>query len=321
MTPPKSHSVEHRIADAIAPKMERVFRDAIHNAAAQVSLKVLLDKMDVEAIPWRTMETLLFKAFRSMFEDTIEEAANAHAKLLPESQLKKATPSFLASIGLRFDLNNLRVFRWIQNHALEMVFGVTENSKLAIREILRRSFEGQMTVRQQAMFIRDLIGLDPRRAKALNNFRIQMIGEVPDGKAERLLVQYRKRLIADRASTIARTESITASAQGQHALWLQALEQGFLDNDVRRRPVVTPDTRLCELCSPMPSNPLNTVRLNEPFTRGDGLLVMNPAFHPNCRCSVVLLFPDRKGNYKPVPSLIPAFAGGKPPRRRRKPKV
>ena len=306
------HLTEHRIADVIAPSMAEAFKFAIQNVKEQVSLKVLVDRMGVNSIQWRTMELLLFRAFREMFEETIQKAADAHIKFLP---VKKA------HIGLRFDLNNPRVFRWMQSHALELVFGVTENSKEAIRDILRRSFEGQMTVRQQAMFIRVLIGLDSRRAIALDNFRIQMIGEVPDAKAERLLVQYKNRLIADRATTIARTESISVSAQGQLQLWLQAREQGFLNDDVRRRWAVTPDSRLCEICSPMPQNPRNTVTLDEPFETGDGRLVIAPPAHPQCRCAQVLVFPTN-GVYPPLPKAVPAFAGNPgPPRRRRKPKI
>ena len=316
MTQPQPYLVEHRIADGIAPSMRRAFLDAVKNAKEQFSLPAIIRAIEngdqVErVVPFRTMEVLFFRAFRTMLGETLLEAAKAHGKLLPRLQKD------IFSLGFSFDLTNPAAIAWIRQHAFDLVDGVSDQTREALRQILQRSFAGEMTVPQQAQFIRDLVGLDVRRANALDKFRQQLAAsDLSDARSETLLVQYQKRLLAARATAIARTESITVSSNGQHQLWLKALTDGFLDDTVRRRPIITPDSRLCPLCSPMPSNPANTVRLNEPFTRGDGVKVMNPAFHTHCRCSQGLVFPP----YPPVPSIVPAFAGAAgPPRRTRKP--
>ena len=316
MSQPESYLVEHRIADGIAPAMRRAFLDAVKNAKEQFSLpaivRALEDGTDIErVVPFRTMEVLFFRAFKRMLGETLLKAAKAHGKLLPVLQKD------IFSLGFSFDLSNPLAINWIRQHTFELIAGISDQTREAIRQILLRSFAGEMTVAQQAQFIRDLVGLDIRRANALNTFRQQLAAsQLSDAIAERRLVQYQKRLLADRATTIARTESITASSEGQQQVWLQALKDGFLDDTVRRRWAITPDSRLCPICSPMPSNPKNTVKLNEPFETGEGNLVMRPPAHPQCRCAAVLVFPP----YPPVPSVVPAYAGASgPPRRRRKP--
>ena len=312
MPRPKAYLAEHRIADKHAPKIRRAILNAIADAKKRVQLKPLMIQ-GLTAIPFQEIENAWSDMFVSVLRDLVEESGKAQIPITP---IKKAHGD-LARLGFRFDLTNPRAIAWIHQHAGELVLDLSGESMRAIQAIMVRSFQGEFTVAQQAQFIRDLIGLDERRATALDNFRREAF-TVDPAKAERKVNQYRQRLLKDRADTIARTESIRGSAQGQQELWTQMLEQGVLDDTARRRWAVTPDSRLCPICSPMPSNPRNTVRLDEPFETGDGRLVMIPPAHPRCRCSPVLVFPP----YPPVPSVVQAFAGRSgPPRRRRKPRL
>lgn len=86
-------------------------------------------------------------------------------------------------------------------------------------------------------------------------------------------------------NTIARTETLTASNQGQQGLWQEAKRQGLLNPETTRRVwLVTNDDRLdTEICEPLDGE---ETTLDTPFPGG----IMSPPAHPSCRCSLALKF-------------------------------
>ena len=119
--------------------------------------------------------------------------------------------------------------------------------------------------------IRPLIGLTSRQAAAVLKLRT--------AKGVLAADRYAAQLLKHRALTIARTETIRASVDGQLAIWREAQRQGLLPMNARKRWIVTPDDRLCPQCAPLKGV---EVPLNSPFPGG----VDGPPLHPNCRCAV-----------------------------------
>lgn len=166
-----------------------------------------------------------------------------------------------------------------------------------------------------AAALRQVIGLTPRQAKAVTNFRnllengsrdalrralrdkrfdptVQSWAEgtaEPDpAKVDAMVARYAERSLAARAQTIARTESLQATNSGIRDAYVQAVGSGRLHpGEVRRRWLVVPDERLCPVCGSIALlNDHNGVGVNEPYKSINGP-IMAPLAHPNCRCTEI----------------------------------
>lgn len=153
-----------------------------------------------------------------------------------------------AAADFKFDVTNPKAVEWIQDHAAETITGINEATRDEIRDLVEASFEDQFDVDELADQIGDLIGDDAR------------------------------------AETIARTETMRASNQGQLEAWNQATEAGLLTGREQKEWIVTPDDRLCPICEPMDGV---NVPLDADFDV-DGDMIDGPPAHPNCRCTVAL---------------------------------
>lgn len=206
-----------------------------------------------------------------------------------------------ADVGLSFDATNPLAERWAREHASLLIASVTNETRDAVRLIIARAFREGIPPRQAARLIRPLIGLTEGDAQAVINARFKLL-EATGGSVvkvgavrvripahglqinavHRLASQYADRLLRQRALTIARTETIAASNEGQRQLWLQAVEKGHLRGDELRTWITTPDERACVICLPMHGQ---LVGLTEHFTAPDGRSLMGPPAHPRCRCA------------------------------------
>jgi hypothetical protein len=204
-----------------------------------------------------------------------------------------------ALVGVSFDKTNPRAQRWAKIRAAELVAGISEETRLAIRAVIEQAFNDNIPPREAARLIRPLVGLSEPYAQAVLHLHrnlvrhagtVVMAGKVrirvPEGGPspeflERHTRQYSERLLVKRALNIARTETMAASNEGQRELWLQAVEQGSLEADEQREWIVTPDDRLCALCAPLDGA---VAPLDKPFQTSEGP-VMGPPLHPQCRCA------------------------------------
>lgn len=102
---------------------------------------------------------------------------------------------------------------------------------------------------------------------------------------DKMVAAYRRKLVAFRAQSFARTAAMQAANEAQAISWAEAVRQGAIPADeVRRFWTVAQDERLCKVCAPIPSLNPNGVRLDEPFTTPNGP-VLHPPIHVACRCS------------------------------------
>jgi SPP1 gp7 family putative phage head morphogenesis protein len=85
---------------------------------------------------------------------------------------------------------------------------------------------------------------------------------------------------------IARTEIQIAQNEGRYEGWKQADEAGYIDPSAMKMWVTAKDERTCDVCAPLdgelaPWNGLFSIGLEAPIV------------HPNCRCAMVMVPPDR----------------------------
>src|SRR5207244_4083170 len=98
-------------------------------------------------------------------------------------------------------------------------------------------------------------------------------------RIDKLVDNYADRLLRERAETVARTLTIDASAEGQNALWRQAVDEGLLDPQAWLIEfIASEDERTCPICLELDGQ---RRPLDGTYPGGQG----PPAVHSRCRCS------------------------------------
>lgn len=193
--------------------------------------------------------------FRSLLSDVQAASGNAAAKSLRQQLQSRAASArnlgfrvAAPRIELAFDRTNPKAKKWVEDHATDTIEEMSKATREAIKDLVDQAFDGEFDVHELADEIALLIGDDAR------------------------------------AETIARTETMTASNQGQQALWDQAVDEGLLTGKERQVWIVTPDDRLCPICEPLDGQEAD---FGETFDTELGK-VDGPPAHPRCRCTIGL---------------------------------
>jgi uncharacterized protein YoaH (UPF0181 family) len=309
------YRVLHRIADGRVGAVERAFLDSLGAAVDRLDTKALqaaLARGDVAAAVGtlgidgrfaRELQMALAKEIRGVYV-AVGTAAEAVA----------AGPQ-----GWSFDLSNPRAIRYATERSAALVQQVTQDTRRNIRRLIATGIGSGETVQKTARKLRPVLvedvqatfGLTQRQYRSVERRYYDLVrsGMDPDDARGRMWKFARKKL-RQRAETIARTETIDAANAGQHELWEQAAEQGYIDRDVARRFfVISPDDRLCRLCAPVPAMNREGVPLDQPFQTPDGPR-MRPPLHPRCRCATALAA-DGKVNYRQE-QLAPSISSTRP---------
>ena len=127
-----------------------------------------------------------------------------------------------------------------------------------------------------------------QRALRDKRFDKSLTGELSPAQIEKMVEAYRRKLVALRAETFARTSAMSAANDATTQSWRDAVAQGTVAyEDVKRYWVTAKDERLCPICEPIPSLNPDGVGLDDAFETDNGPM-QNPPAHPNCRCSVFL---------------------------------
>lgn len=180
-----------------------------------------------------------------------------------------------------------------------------------IDQDIRAGLSDGMTADEIARVIKATIGLTPRQAQAVANFRrllengdaaaldrvlrdrrfdasVQRAidgGTLDPAKIDRMVERYQERYIAHRARTIANTETLRAANAGRAAAWRQfADRKGLDDADVLRFWQTAGDERECPVCRAIPLLNADGVPLDDMYATPIGPEDA-PPIHANCRCT------------------------------------
>src|SRR5512134_2020176 len=146
---------------------------------------------------------------------------------------------------LNFDVNNPEAIKWAGARSSTMITNITNETRSAVRKVIRRGFTEGRPVASTARLLRPMIGLNERQVEAVFNLANSIVSspgkklwagsqairvprEVTEEFLTRRVQQYADRLLAQRAIMIARTETIAASNEGQRQFWMQAVDRGLL---------------------------------------------------------------------------------------------
>lgn len=180
--------------------------------------------------------------------------------------------------------SNAEATRWAREHAAALVHTVADTREI-IRQLVIASNITGIPPRELARLLSSFVGLTPRQATAVTNFRnrIAAAGNIATEVLERRVARYAQAQRRARALTIARTELIGALNGGQQFAWESAIAQGVIRRTSFQKVwIVTQDERLEAQCEALDGV---QVPIEAPFEGG----VMYPPLHPRCRCATGLV--------------------------------
>lgn len=196
-----------------------------------------------------------------------------------------------ANIDIDWDVFAEDAVEFAKEHSSRLIKAITEQQRKAVRAIVANGVRGGEPPIDVARAVRDVVGLDPRLATAVQNYRASLVAQGRDPKdvAARASA-YARRLVAYRSRTIARTETLWANNMGRSRVWVAARDTGLLTTEAVRRWSTSRDERTCPICAPMNGA---LAPLDGYWTLPNGKQVQIPnESHPNCRCSPILWVPN-----------------------------
>ncbi len=265
----------HQIADDMMPPMREAFLKAVAKLQGSISLSKVneaLTKGDIEAamdsIDWPVLASEM-AVVETILSGIAVKTGMLAVDALPES----------LGINYSFDLVNQVAVDWSKGYTGDLITQITEGSKNAIRAIIADAMENGGHPYDTARKIRQYIGLTEKDAEAVLNYwrKLSQEADLTAQRVNDMADTYARKLIKERAETIARTETINAAAEGQRKLWENAASGGSLGG-FERTWIVTEDDRLCPLCAAMEGQ---RAPIGGTYPNGSS----GPTLHPRCRCA------------------------------------
>lgn len=184
-------------------------------------------------------------------------------------------------LNLSFDLKDPHFEMAVYDQGAKLIAEIDAETRHAVQTVVANARRDGLHPRQFAPTIREMVGLTARQATAVGTRLNAMLNHgVPTERAQREADRYSERLRKQRATTIARTETIRAASIGRRASFDQAARNGLLNPLTARREWIAIQDNPAEPCFQLNGT---TVGFTEDFEYGD------PPIHPNCRCLVFVI--------------------------------
>jgi len=124
---------------------------------------------------------------------------------------------------------------WVQLQAGKLIAQISNSQRQTLRNVIFDGFSQGKRAEAILAEIQDAIGLLPREHAAVARRRtLHEDAGLPKDRVKDLTDKYHDQLLKKRAQRIARTETISAQAQGRNNAWRLAKESGALPPDVVR---------------------------------------------------------------------------------------
>ncbi len=320
-----------RVADALQPVLRANLRNGIISFQKEMNLAAIQEAVQSRhfakienLINWDSLDDKLKKAIERDFQVGVVRGARASEPFFRKA-VDRLIPQ-LRDVSLPFTLQNPAIQAKMKAHLATLRTQIKGQSKKAVNSVLTeinrligRSWERAMPPRSTAKLIKRSIGLNDKQAKALTNYefglRNKIVGPrssavrqgtafydevrnvyfvpstIKENQINKMVGGYSDRLLKDRATMIANTETISAVNIGQKALWQQAEESGFIVPGSKKKWITTPDDLACDSCLNLNRQMVN---MSENFDGGDFGSVDSPPLHPNCRCAMELVMDEKE---------------------------
>jgi len=284
------------LAEQLAEDIQRAFLAAVDTLGNLIDLKrltaLLEDGRAQEAVAIVTAALAAggFTPVAASVTDAIIAAGKRAASVISRA---------VSGAQFVFSLVRPRTAQVMQTNENDTLRDLTNSAVETVRQIINTGVLEGRDPRDVARDVRRHVGLTPRQAQAVANYRrtLEADEKTPRSKdkIDALVEEYRVRSLRARALTISRTEATRAVNQGNMLSWEQAVEDGRVNPDnVVRRWVYTHDLRTRHAHRLIPSMNKQGVGLREPFKSPLGPIMYpgDPAAAAanviNCRCSMII---------------------------------
>jgi len=289
----------HRVADKYLDKVASAYVDGFEALRNSIDVDALAKVEDIRQMPQHIAWTSFSKKMDSAYLLAgliLSDAGLVAAKYMPE-QLKltvtKAAKLKIPKVGLTgeglnlegsFNMRNPRAVQWSVDHVGENIRQADDATKAGVNEIITHALNFGGHPRETARQIRQYIGLTENQIKGILNYQAKLDQSGRSkARVDAMVDSKIRRKVRERALTISRTETIAASCAGQQLHWEDQLDKGYLNKiDTMKEWIVTPDDRLCPICSAMAGQ---KVDIDASFDFGNKA----PPRHPRCRCAIGLV--------------------------------
>lgn len=257
-------------------ELNQRFRDSIKQTIADTDWSEIERQLMLQSPPEQIGDTVSWQGYNP--QEVLEET------FWDTSKITAAYIGDVVSSGSKIDfkLTDPNAVKWLKEFGADEVKYISDSQRSAIKDIVTRGYQDGITYQQQARQIKQIIGLDPRRAEAVENLRQRLMerGRISDAKIERQADRYAEKLLKQRSRTIAVQEATVAGARGYYETTKDAVSRGILDpRKYEGYRIVTGDERLCPKCS---------AQAGEARSLPDGVYQssgsVTPKLHTICRC-------------------------------------
>jgi len=227
---------------------------------------------------WKRFADRIASAYRLIINETIENENRKYGWKLSIEKVESPTLPVNPSAA-----------DFIRIKSLKDAVGLSESEKKRIRAILTKGMEERVVPASMVDEIRDTVGLtETQLLRVQKRVAAAKASGMKSSQLKVLREQMSDKIRLQRARAIARTETTAAISQGLSEAWRQASNNGLAPPETKKRWVAVPDAS--EICQDLDGQ---EVGLNENFfsSAGQGFSGDGPPAHPNCRSTVVLIFP------------------------------
>jgi hypothetical protein len=190
----------------------------------------------------------------------------------------------------RFDYSNPRIERvWRKRAGEKIVEPILQGTRDSIQNAIHNQFIKGLSPRDIAEDIKGYVGLYPRLATALKNYKVGLAEKgLPIENQVKYALAYEDKLLDYRAMSIARTETNFMINRGQLEVWRQGQDNGIIPKGATK--VWEVDGNPCPDCDDMDGE---AVGLNDVWVMGDGTICEVPQdSHPQCECTMSIEYGD-----------------------------
>jgi hypothetical protein len=227
----------------------------------------------------------------------------------------------LTDLNVSFGITNPSTIQQLSQYEFGLIRDLTADARRSVGTAITNGVSAGRNPLDTARDVKQFIGLTQRQTQAVQNYRSALENMQSDAldralrdkrfdpsvaraikdqqplssdQVDRMVERYQQRYLQYRSQTIARTESIRAVSNGNHAAWTQQAQSGKVDAEsVTRQWVYTHDSKTREAHREIPGMNPDGVGLDEAFDTPDGPLLYpgDPLGAPeatiNCRCAVI----------------------------------
>lgn len=251
----------------------------------------------------------LINILREDLEDAYAESMRAGAQhglemagiadRMHVQKARKAKPQDARTLGEKDSIAlpiSTRSKKWITDQSSKLIVQITDDVRNNARTIVSNSYKQNLHPDAIKTKLGQAVGLNDRLAGAVSKrYDATFVAATKAGqsvedaraRATEVADKYSDELIDYRGEMIARTEGKEAQSIAQEDSWDAAEEAGMMPDDTQKEWITLFDERTSEECKAMNGQ---VVPLDEDFDSEDIGNVERPPLHPNCRCTIGLVF-------------------------------